>query len=427
LRRVGLSKNTWTFLLVAACGLLLFSSVVLAAAFEISSPKDRLVTRDNMVMLQGRAAGFKEVKVNGNLIDVSSQGNFSAGIFLSPGKNFVEVAAITRSGGTQILTRRILRMINFPDLASIEAHAPKHFSLKPIEELGTLGIVEPYPDNNFYPKKPLTKGELATWIAKARGLKTAVPEDDVAFDVPREHWRAPYIKACLDKGYLQMDDPETFGTNREVTRAETVKSVLQLMGGAQAASAKRVFQDVPLVHEAAKEVYLAWKNNLVEGVSDYFKLFDPNRYITREEAVTLLSRLSFVSVQTRALANFSIGYGRSVYAQIDTPPQIVWFKVVPARISKSTSRPVSLTAMVADRQGYADIIGVRVDLSSLGGPPDAEMADQGVEGDVKKGDAIFTLNLSVSVEATGGYLLKVIALDKKGWQGSAQNRLMVVE
>jgi hypothetical protein len=421
-----LSKNTWTFLLLFVLGVFC-SSIVWAATFEISSPKDRLVTREKMVMLRGQASGFKGVKVNGSFIDVNSRGDFSAGIFLSPGKNFIAVEAVPRTGKTKKLDRRILRLISFADIQEIAQKDPRHFSRKPIEELGTLGIVEPYPDGNFYPKKPLTKGELATWITKAKYLKTTVLEDDIAYDAPREHWRSPHIKACLDNGYLQMDDTETFGSNRDVTRAEMVKIALQLMGTAPSGSAKKVFQDVPLVHEAAREVYLAWKSNLVEGVSDYFKLFDPNRYITREEAATLMARLPFIAAQIKALNSFAVGYDSKVFAQIDTPPQIEWFKIVPPRISRSGARPVSLSAKVFDRQGHADIISVRADLSSLGGPPDAEMQDEGVEGDAKKGDAVFTLNFSVSVEATGGYPIRVIALDKRGWQGSMYKNLTVVE
>jgi hypothetical protein len=398
-----------------------------AASFEITSPQDHLVTYDEVVMLKGRATGYSTVKVNGNTIDIGYNGRFSAGLFLTPGKNYVSVEFMGRGGQKKVVGRKILYLLAPRDILELKKSDPTRYSIKPIIYLTTLGVIEAYPDNNFSPKGWLLKGEFATWICKLKGIRTVPPEDDPAYDVPREHWRAPFIKACLDRGYMEKYSEELFGMNDGMLRSAAVKTIMRLEEGTAPAALETIFSDVPVVHTDAKEIYAAWKKRWIEGISKRYRLFDPDRYITREEAATLLARLPSLKGKISNLVDFSSGYGAGVFAQVNTPPKIVKFLVEPQTVSAAQSLPVLLKAEIADRQGYADVSTVKVDLSSLGGPPDALLIDTGENGDVKANDAVFTLQIAVSVEAVGNYGLKVTAMDRKGWEGEAYNSLTVTK
>lgn len=414
-------------LLVVILFLGVFSAVALAAYLTVYSPKDAYYTYNDVVMLKGKAKGYASLTVNGNQIDVGKDGRFAAGLFLAPGKNYVEIVGKTKSGAVNKASRRIIHAISFPDIMEIKEKDPKHYSIRPIIDLTTLGIIEAYPDNNFYPKGWLTKGELATWLVKSRGIQVAPPEFDPAPDVPREHWRAPFIKMCLDKGWMQLYPEGNFGLGDGIMRADAVAMAMKMEGITTYEDAKQIFYDVPLLNAEAKAVYAAWKRGWVKGISDKYRLFDPNRYITREEAATLLSRLPSVKKKIKYLYDYSKGYGKSSYAKINTTPKILWFGVNPERVIKNSNQIVLLKSKVTDRQGYADISVVRVDLRELGGPPDAEMYDLGKQGDEKEGDSIYTLQIAVSAEATGSKTLKVTAMDRKGWEDEAYNSLLVVE
>ncbi|MBU0687505.1 MAG: S-layer homology domain-containing protein [Candidatus Margulisbacteria bacterium] len=415
-------------LLLLFLAILVFINASTAAPYlSIYAPEKNTITYKDVIMLNGKAKGYDKVLVNGEQIEVDSQGIFSAGLFLVPGKNYVKVEAVTKDGAIDEVTRKILKRVIPQDVAALKEADPKHYSIEPIIDLTTLGIAEEYPDGNFYPKGWIFRGELATWIAKATGLKTFMQKVDPAPDVPLNHWRAPFIKACLDAGYMKIYPDGNFGLNDGIMRSETVTVVIRIVGDKIYPDVKKVFSDVPLLLSEAKVIYSAWKKGLIEGISRKHRMFDPNRFITREETATLIARLPGVKEQIADQFDFSKGYSEKNYADVNTAPKIVWFYIVPERILKAASQVVLIKAKVKDWQGYEDISVVKVDLRDLWGPPDAEMYDTGEEGDETAKDSIFTLRLVVSPEATGTPTLKVTAMDRKGWEGEAYNSIIIVE
>jgi hypothetical protein len=86
-----------------------------------------------------------------------------------------------------------------------------------------------------------------------------------------------------------------------------------------------------------------------------------------------------------------------------------------------------LRAEVASRESFAPISKVKVDLSAIGGVPDAEMFDDGERGDEAAGDRIFSLNISYQPKQTGERRFEVTAIDRLGWQGKGEASILIVE
>lgn len=106
-------------------------------------------------------------------------------------------------------------------------------------------------------------------------------------DVPTTYWANGYIQFVVGKQLMQGYDEAHFGPDNNLTRAESVKIVLNAVGietgtGAETAS----FPDVPLSHSLSKFVEEAYKRHIVSGYPD--KTFRPNNPVTRGEFTKIL-------------------------------------------------------------------------------------------------------------------------------------------
>src|SRR3989344_2171299 len=184
---------------------LVFFASAPAAGIQVFNPPDKLLSFDEIVMLEGKFAPFENFNINGTAFSAKFDGSFSCGLVLGPGKNLAEIRA-----GDELKKIRILRLNTYPDIEE-SYDGKKHWARGQIVYLSTLGIIEGYPDGDFHPGNPVTRGELATWLARAKKLPLPKLTEDVFFDVPKEHWRAPYIKAAVAAGYLRGYSDATFG------------------------------------------------------------------------------------------------------------------------------------------------------------------------------------------------------------------------
>lgn len=387
----------------------------------ISSPADKMITSRDVIVLSGAGKNLAILKVNGRQIKVGEKGKFSCGLVLHLGKNFIEVKAKDRSGKTYLKKLHILRLASFPDLEG-------HWAQKKIIYLATLGFIEGYPDGYFYAGQPLTRGELATWLARIKKLYPPYLAKDPFLDVPKEHWRAPAIAAVTKKKYIKGITSKHFGIDEPIsrdqaayiaTKAENVKVLWEIK--------KLIFQDVPKEESLAPPIFAAKKKGLVVGVSKKVPLFDPYRNITRAEAVILLSRFDRAKKAIQYLLNFKQGFDREVYAKVNVAPRVESFTVDPPSIYVNAEYVIKLRAKISSRKGFYPISKVKVDLSSLGGLPDAEMFDDGTFGDETANDGTYSLNLKLTVAESGERALKATAIDTLGWEGTSSAKLWVVK
>jgi len=407
---------------------LFFLLLITAARAEIylSEPKDKTQTFEEYIMLKGRGERLANLRINRQKIKINADGTFGCGLVLHPGKNFVEVWTQDQSGKSFTQKLHLLRKVTFPDIEALYENK-RHWARNQIIWLATPGFIEGYPDGSYYPGYPITRGELATWVARVKKIKLPHLAQDVFFDVPKEHWRAAYIKAVVNAGYMQGYDGQSFGIDDPVSRREAAEIAVLSEGKGVIEKIRPLFVDVPKEERGAIPIYTARERGLVIGVSKAISVFDPNRALTRAEAAVLLSRFQNSYLTSQWLLNFGEGFSESNYCSLNNPPEILSFKAEPAMVKLGVQTDLLLEAKIGSRGGLFPISKVKVDLTSMGGVPDAEMYNDGSHGDKIKGDSIYSLLLNLSSDATGEKKLTVTVIDRLGWESKQSTKLLILK
>lgn len=413
------------FLLISLIFLWIPTYAFAKAILHIKEPTDKLITLKPVIKITGKTLEIKKLVINGILVDIGENGDFEAFLKLHPGKNFVKVSAIPVEGKKIIKTIRILMLVTFADLEILYGRK-KHWARKEIINLVTLEIIEGYPDGNFYPKRWISRGELATWLARTMNLSLRSPKEDVFYDVPKEHWRAPHIKAVVDAEYMKGRSRNLFGVSDAALRSEAIQVIRKTLRIPIPDKVISVFEDVPLSHKAAGDIYAAYLRKLVKGFSLTRKIFKPSGYITRAQAATLFFRVPSVRKKVRVLYNFAKGFDKKALCKISTPPVVIWLEIDPSEIILGEKSWLTISSNVTDRQGLEDLSRVTVDLTKIGGPPDADMFDDGSHGDEREGDGIYTLKVLASPKDTGEKKIEVNAVDRSSLMKKRSAKLLVV-
>lgn len=138
--------------------------------------------------------------------------------------------------------------------------------------------------------------------------------------------------------------------------------------------------------------------------------------VTRAEIVAKLSATDFFKRKIGDLLNWSVGYDITKINRTNLAPTISFIQVVPGKAPPDDRTIVFLMAKVSDPSGPDSIKGVRADLSSIDKLPNRMLVDNGLWGDVKANDSIYTLQTSVGSGVTGGEKdIPVAVANKAGW------------
>ena len=378
-----------------------------AAILEVSSPKDKAITQLPRVPINCTASDIKGLNINGTGVDLEKGKKLEAVAILKAGKNVIAITATPVTGEKIARKIRVLRIITFDDIETLY-EGKQHWAKPQILLLSTLGIIEGYPDNTFQPDRPISRGELATWIARSRNIKVFAPKEDIFYDVPKEHWRAPYIKAIVDSGIMKGTSKDKFGINEPVSRSEAVGIFMRAYNiSKQPVTKKSPFSDVTSGAEDAEGIISVFNSGLVVGVMQQNRVFEPERPMKRAEVVLVISRLKSMKVLRTQLYDFGIGYTSARYCRIGTKPVIRKAGAYPSRLMADGKTPIKLAADIFDAQGSSDISQVWVDLTSIRGPNNAKF-------NIMQ-DGTYELSFIMSTEVEGGEKgVTIGALDKSG-------------
>jgi|GEM_PF-630754 len=99
-----------------------------------------------------------------------------------------------------------------------------------VENLATLGVIDITPGKVYEVEAAVTRGELASWIAKARGLAAPKLTKAPFPDVPKNHPQAPQIKAIVDIGVMNAYSDGTFRPDKPVSESEGAAIFKRLTG-----------------------------------------------------------------------------------------------------------------------------------------------------------------------------------------------------
>jgi hypothetical protein len=332
----------------------------------------------------------------------------------------IQIAAVFPGQEKLSYKARLLKQITFDDISSYPKNRP-HWAKKQITDLSTLGIIEGYPDNNFMPDQPISRGELATWLTRAKGLKLVVPANDVFYDVPKEHWRAPYIKAVTDYGVMSGISNDRFGMDRSIKRKEAVEVFARAYNlKPEVVTKKKPFSDITREASYSGVIYSAYSQGFVMGYPGKDKKFAPDIDMNRAEAAMLISNLPNIRTAILKLYDFNFGFSAGQFSRIGTRPVISALTITPNKVTLDGVTPVKISAKVADAQGPADISQVWADISPLGGPNNARLT-------TTESGAYEIVFMPTTEAEAGEKQLTVKALDKTGLESESRVKFMIVK
>jgi len=146
--------------------------------------------------------------------------------------------------------------------------------------------------------------------------------------------------------------------------------------------------------------------------------------LTKGEVVMLISATDFVKKKIGKLLSWTVGYDISKVSRVKLTPTINYIKALPRKVPPDGRTILEIIASVDDPAGLANIAGVRADLSSIGRLPNTMLVDNGLFGDVKAADGIYTLQTSVSPKIDiGAKEVSIAVANKKGWLALAKTTL----
>ncbi len=95
-----------------------------------------------------------------------------------------------------------------------------------VSTLSSMGIITGYPDGTFRPNAAITRAEFAAIAARfdSNGDKTTAKFSDIA-----THWAKDEISIAYNNGWITGYPNDTFGPQRDITRAETMTLVNRVL------------------------------------------------------------------------------------------------------------------------------------------------------------------------------------------------------
>src|SRR3989339_910493 len=280
----------------------------------ITSPSPTSITHDFKVTVTGKMhPDVGSAKINGTWISIGQDRSFDVEVPLSLKKNTLWVQAYNKKGELVETERlRTLRLISSPDVK------PSYWVYDPVSYIGTLGIIKGYPDGTFKPEGNITRAELATLLVRTESGNEIATPNSVSFkDFTAKHWAAGFIEKAVKTNIVKGYPDRTFRPKENITRAEGLTMIARFGKVEQETYSQTLFKDIASNHWAAKIIAGAYDAGMLQYLRG--KSFEPNKKLTRAEAVELLSKTDTVKELTNELLNFDAGYENEInplYAKI---------------------------------------------------------------------------------------------------------------
>ena len=169
-----------------------------------------------------------------------------------------------------------------------------HWAREDILALMRKGVVTGYNDGTIRPQKTLTRAEFITLLMKGLQLNPSVTGNSSTYSDVKKHWAGAAIAEAERLGILPKGDGKAkFGPNEPVTRLEMalwIANALPLVDRTDEGPAVS-FKDTGKLNAAQQTaIRKAVNNNLLKGYVD--GTFKPERSLTRAEAFVVTYRLT---------------------------------------------------------------------------------------------------------------------------------------
>ena len=213
-------------------------AVMIDKPIEKISLADDFISYDDKIEITGKVKSGVEVYVNDLRVATDKDNNFKAIVPLQMEKNLVVVEAryegekkawrykVLRKAKVNIteekeLKQQLAKAVT-PEVKAELKKQEQEISKKKakVEELVTLGVITVTPEAEFQLEAYVTRGELATWLAKASGLQPPKVDRDLFSDVKRDDPIAPFVKLAVDLDLMRPFPDGTFRPAAPVSQEE---------------------------------------------------------------------------------------------------------------------------------------------------------------------------------------------------------------
>jgi hypothetical protein len=271
----------------------------------LAAPLDKTKTYKDTLEISGQIVNpqVSEIYLNGFEAEISSDGIFKGEVGLAlKGKNLVEIVVLGKNGEKlQVSKQRVLKMLSFSDVKS------DFWAAKAVEESATLGLIGGFPDNTFKPDNGITRAELAALLVRARGESLPEEVQNIFVDLSPSHWAAKYIIVAKKLNLVGGYPDGTFRPSRGLTRAEAVAIVARFDTLAEPKTISVLpFPDIKETYWAAKIIAAAKDAGYLKYLEG--KNFEPDKKLSRAEAVEIFGKSRFVKAKVEELYNWEKGY-----------------------------------------------------------------------------------------------------------------------
>lgn len=169
-----------------------------------------------------------------------------------------------------------------------------HWAFENIAEMSERGVLNGYPDGNFYPESKVTRAEFAKIMTLAASVPVTHPAANPYADIDKDAWHAPYIQAAKPyMNYYLSGGLSVFRPDSPALREDIAVALVRLKGYSVMTADETVlthmFSDATSISANAKKyIAVAVERGLIVGYED--GTFRGQQSITRAEAAALLFR-----------------------------------------------------------------------------------------------------------------------------------------
>lgn len=151
-----------------------------------------------------------------------------------------------------------------------------------------VGYINGYPDGTFQPERTVTRAEMAAILLHAGMVKPDSATGQTFWDVPNNYWAAHAIQRTSAEGLMNGYVDGNFQPSVNITRAE-IAAIIYKYKGLSAEGGGYSFTDVTADHWSSRIIAAVVQKGYMTGYPD--GSFQPERALTRAEAVTILNRV----------------------------------------------------------------------------------------------------------------------------------------
>ncbi|OWR30726.1 hypothetical protein CDO73_09020 [Saccharibacillus sp. O23] len=199
---------------------------------------------------------------------------------------------IEHSDGTKQLVRgKIVTLDNGRKGLEISVNKFSTFTIVSVSKWGSTLNAAPYimgyPDGTFKPAQGITRSELAAIVGRITGMTEGMASFS---DVKNGSWASTVIGPAAASGIMTGYSDGTFKPNAPITRGELASVLAKLLpqSGLEARPPAAGFRDLN-GHWSSEAVAQLQSQDIVTGYAD--GSFRPEQTVTRAEAVTMINRL----------------------------------------------------------------------------------------------------------------------------------------